>query len=133
MDTKIIQYDHWEKASGMFEFPFRVCQTMLLQHCQDYPHDQSTQQFLETLTSRSAAEDRMLIKLRHPNPMSYVAAALVEQGIGSVYCQQCQQSYPTQALVLEHTRNISALTGGEGRRFYCPKTHVVLDVTDVRA
>jgi hypothetical protein len=133
MNEKIIRYEHWRRESGIFDFPFQLCYTLFLQHFHDYPHDNQTKQFLDDLLA-SSGEDIILVKNRRPNPMSYIAATLIEQGVGKVYCQICKKNYYNQEVVVERGyKSQSSLQGGEERRFYCINGHTLLAVTDLRA
>ncbi len=64
-----------------------------------------------------------------------IAAALIEEGKGEVFCSRCSVWYSAQDLERQqvHYGDGGALSGGDGRLWQCSDGHHVLVVHDSRA
>lgn len=117
-----------------FELEFETAKvTALLQVAIDKWGERATEQaqILEALRS-SPAE----VSLPYREEATFVrsAAKLLEAGSGRVCCRECESWYGVGDLEnVSYETPYQPMSGGAGRRWFCPRRHVAFEVVDMRS
>ena len=77
------------------------------------------------------AEEALEIASEHPFTVAGMVAGLLKAGKGEVICEACKKSVPASELkVAKWGGGGPPLADSGGRKFKCPRGHVVLEVVD---
>lgn len=63
-----------------------------------------------------------------------LVAGLLTLQQGSVWCPRCSKEHSAQTLrTMQYEVELGAISGGAGRKFFCPSDHELLDIVDRRS